>query len=79
MDEIENIYTGVPEVAEFDLKDVLYYIGEDIGVYEDWNEDVYEDLMSYSETRVFLNIVKQVLKKYKVYIPDDNVFIDINF
>lgn len=79
MDEIEKIYTCILEAAEFNLKDVLYYIGEDIGVYEGWNEDVYEDLMSYSETHAFLNVIKKVLKKHKLYVPNDNVFIDIKF
>ena len=78
MGEIENIYTGVPEIAEFDLKDVLYYIGEDIDD-EDWNENVYADLMNYPETNAFLNVVKKVLEMNKVYVADDVVTIDVNF
>lgn len=76
MDEIEKIYTASPEVVEFDLEEALYYIGEDMDAYEDWSKDVYEDLMSYSETHAFLNIIKKVLNSHKVYIPNELVDID---
>ena len=79
MDEIEKIYTASPEAIEFDLEEALYYIGEDMSAYEDWNKDVYEDLMSYSETHTFLNIIKKVLNNHKVYTPHDNVYIDVSF
>lgn len=79
MDEIEKIYTASPEIAEFDLEKALYYTGEDMSAYEDWDKDVYEDLMSYPETHAFLNVIKKVLKNHKIYVPVDNVYIDIKF
>lgn len=79
IDEIESIYTASPEIVEFDLEKALYYTGEDMNAYEDWNKDVYEDLMSYSETHAFLTIIKKVLKNHKVYVPNEEVLIDIDF
>lgn len=79
MDEIENIYTASPETVEFDLEEALYYTGEDMNAYEDWNKDVYNDLMNYSETHAFLTIIKKVLKNHKVYVPNEEVIIDIDF
>lgn len=79
MNEIEKIYTVVPDVAEFDLELMIHIIGNDMNAYDGWTEDVYKDLMSYPETHTFLNIVNEVLKLNKIYTPEDEVIIDIEF
>ena len=70
-----KISLAIEEKMKFNLRSVIESIGED--AYEDWDNQVYDDLMSQPETEAFLNKLKQVFNAYPVYYSGHNVEIDV--
>lgn len=64
------------QVATFDLKDIIDYIGED-DMYEDWNEHVYDSLRDQPETIAFLDLVKRTFDAHPSYYKGKLVEIDM--
>ena len=70
-----KIFLAIEEKMKFNLRSVIESIGED--AYEDWDNQVYDDLMSQPETEAFLNKLKQVFNAHPVYYSGHNVEIDV--
>lgn len=64
------------QVAAFDLKDILEYIGED-DMYEDWVDHVYDSLRDQPETLAFLDLVKRTFDAHPTYYKGKLVEIDM--
>lgn len=62
------------EVMSFDLKNVIDQIGED--AYEDWNEQVWDDIKDAPETKTFLELINRIFSSHKVYYGAKVVLMD---
>lgn len=63
-------------VLTFDLFDAIERIGDDSS-YEDWDEDVYNDIKDLPETKAFLEKFKEVSERNPTYWEGEAVDIDM--
>lgn len=73
-----KVCRAVKEVQSFGLRD-LRNLCENIGeeAYEDWDEQVYDDLKDAPETAAFLKLVERVFEAHPTYYEGEVVEIDM--
>lgn len=74
--QLPEVTLAERQVATFDLKDILEYIGED-DMYEDWVEHVYDSLRDQPETIAFLDLIKRTFDAHPTYYKGKLVEIDM--
>lgn len=81
---LDSLIYPCPEVTlaektycDFDLNWIIEMIG-DGETYEDWQEDVLNDIMNSPETEPFIKMVKEVFKRHPTYWEGQLVDIDMN-
>ena len=75
INNVHSVHFALSDTMRFDLKQIIDQIGED--AYEDWNEQVWDDIENASETKEFLQFINKVFNNHKVYYPGQQITMDV--
>lgn len=76
INNVKHVHFALSDTMKFDLKPIIDQIGED--AYEDWNEQVWDDIEDAPETKAFLEFINKVFNNHKVYYPGQQITMDVS-
>lgn len=59
-----------------DLWDIIAHLGDGV-TYEDWDQDVYNDLKDLPETKAFMALMKDACERHSTYWEGEPVEVDM--